>query len=238
MPNTQRTGAQLNLSSKELNQFAGALARPMTREIVDFLCETRLKKPVRGGLRPTWAKFTNPFSNGRQRPALGSGISRLAYDYGRECLNALKAVRDLPDTHNLVFFEQGQTFLLGNKVEKPRKISLTSGRSATSPKSPFEPHESLIATPNGLIYARVIDTRIPVPPFANDTNIGFQGPFLNPQTNPSETFTWWIHLRNLAVNPSDKTRAFDPSILTWPVLKPEQLELLAKSAKQLNESIP
>jgi hypothetical protein len=220
-----------------LNQFAGALARPMTREIVDFLCETRLKKPVRGGLRPTWAKFTNPFSNGRQRPALGSGISRLAYDYGRECLNALKAVRDLANTDNLVLFEQDQTFLLGNKVKPPRKIYLTSGRSATSLKSPFEPHESLIATPNGLIYARVIDTKIPVAPFGNENTMGFQGPFLKCSTDSSETFRWWIHLRNLAEEKSDKTRAFDPRILTWPVLTDEQLELLAKSAEQLNDSI-
>jgi hypothetical protein len=205
----------------------------MTSEIVDFLCNTTLRRQA--GTR--WLSCRNPFLEGKQRQALERGIGPLAYEYGQQCLNALKAVRDLANTDKLVVFEQGQTFLLGNKVEQPRKISLTSGRSATSPKSPFEPHESLIATPTDTIYARVIDTKIPVPPFANDTNIGFQGPFLNPQTDPSKTYSLWVHLRNLAENPSDKRRFFDPRILAFPVLTDEQLELLAKSAKQLNDSI-
>jgi hypothetical protein len=165
---------------------------------------------------------------GEQQSQYKTIIEPLARQYAEGLLECLSYIKELNNTDKLELLSaDNMTYLLGAKVEQPRSVQLQSARSTVQSK-PFTHLEKIITTTDGVFRFKYIDTGIPVPR-------GYSQEALLKLDTISNQELKQI-LQDL-VRTNSENHALPSTLLRYPLLTPEQLELLAKSAQKLNDFI-
>ena len=215
--NTQRTGAQLKMNNQIRRNFLNTLTDRLTNEFVALLQSSRSGLVVHK---------SGP-NVGKQQSQYNEIIKPLARQYAEGLLECLSYIEKLNNTDKLeLLSDDNMTYLLGAKVEQLRLVQLQSARS-TAPSKPFTHLEKIITTTDGKLYKfRYIDTGIPVP--LGDS----QEALLKLDTISNQELK---QILQDLVRTNSENHALPSTLLRYPLLTEEQLELLANSAQKLNE---